>query len=744
MNQYQITTRPRHLRYVCFVDSQIGHELLLALMANCQRMWGGRYTPIVPVHDNVVSDGYLGLLKHYDPDYVLCSAGVDKEAIQNLRLFNPLGYFDIDDRGGSDEFSGVYALHLVSQFDQGTKILFSEGISNLEHPLLDFYKLNFDVIRYTYAGDDEITKHLQPIKLTEENFATLNQTLHQQKPIYRSKLARINTDIPDLQAVDYLHYDLTEIVVARDKDSIVDLLYFWNRLLFQGRNALYLTVEELVLLCNDQFFGGVLYDMSTYEHPIEVVSLTLTKTEIEDLITNSLRPISFHRAFRHRDIASFPFEVRGASGYRARDSKERATNHTLMTEKGLVHLPLPSFLSDITNGTGKWAVDMEISQSVADHRNQLLFPLTARSESIERQYKGRVRLDRQLSLVVPDYRYNTLDARLEIPSFPSLLRQLVMMPVIHGTMIHTKLRDLGPHDSSNRLAAFLRIFNNDFDVIWSFFSDKFWVDTFEKLAISGKVAGDAITFDELVTNCVATLRNLGIELGPRESTIQNEGNLRLGLRRTVQELCDYRALLTGFKLKCSHCASIFWYPLKNTAELVNCFGCLQDFVFFVEQPFAYKLNDIIKNNLFQSQTQRDGNLTVIRALANLHSRARNGFGYSTQVNLYDNTTTYKPVSDLDIAALVDGKLVIGEAKHSSKLFFQDNRKSLLSLIEAAKEIHPDELMLVCYEDEHDKLNRASQFLAHYFRNEIYKPTITTLLIEKPTYFHLSSYRYFYH
>jgi hypothetical protein len=216
------------------------------------------------------------------------------------------------------------------------------------------------------------------------------------------------------------------------------------------------------------------------------------------------------------------------------------------------------------------------------------------------------------------------------------------------------------------------------------------------------------------------------------------------LRRTVQELCDYRALLTGFKLKCSHCASIFWYPLKNTAELVNCLGCLQDFVFFVEQPFAYKLNDIVKNNLFQSRTQRDGNLTVIRALANLHSRARYAFGYSTQVNLYDNTTTYKPMSDLDIAALVDGKLVIGEAKHSNKLFFQDNRKSLLSLIEAAKEIHPDELVLACYEDEHGKLDRATEFLTHHFRNEIYKPAITALLIEKPTYFHLSSYRYFYH
>jgi hypothetical protein len=85
----------------------------------------------------------------------------------------------------------------------------------------------------------------------------------------------------------------------------------------------------------------------------------------------------------------------------------------------------------------------------------------------------------------------------------------------------------------------------------------------------------------------------------------------------------------------------------------------------VEVPFSYKLNDLIKNNIFQSKTQRDGNLTVIRTLIHLGLRSHRSFEYSHQLNLYDDYRTRKPANEIDVVALVDGKLVIGGSQEKA-------------------------------------------------------------------------------
>lgn len=62
MSQFQITSRPRHLRYVFFVDEQCPYEKLFKLICLNQRIWGGRYNPIIPVNNNIISERYLALL----------------------------------------------------------------------------------------------------------------------------------------------------------------------------------------------------------------------------------------------------------------------------------------------------------------------------------------------------------------------------------------------------------------------------------------------------------------------------------------------------------------------------------------------------------------------------------------------------------------------------------------------------------------------------------------------------------
>ncbi|MGI4737099.1 MAG: hypothetical protein ACRYG7_18165 [Janthinobacterium lividum] len=257
------------------------------------------------------------------------------------------------------------------------------------------------------------------IEVTPDNFTSLNQLLHERRPVLRSQLARRNLSTVILRASPYQPYNVTELVVARDTESSADLLYFWNRQLFECRNVLYCTVAELTILGQDRFFGGVLRDMSEWDMPIRVVSLSLSEAEVNELLVNVLRPIAFERAFVYHAVPTFPFAVQDAAGQLPHKSSEQPLTQTLISDSGLLRLPTPSFSKKLGFYAQQWAVDVEISQRTADNRNRLLFPLTTESGFIVKHRKGRVRLGRELSVFVSSQGNDPADATLKLSAFPT-------------------------------------------------------------------------------------------------------------------------------------------------------------------------------------------------------------------------------------------------------------------------------------------------------------------------------------
>ena len=744
MDQYLIASQNRHLRYVFFIDIAYDYSRLLKLMTTLQRHWGGRYNPIIPIVENEIPVAYHDVIKHFDPDFVFHTKSFDPEKIKRLRIFNPIGYYVLDIEPRERDICGIDALYFLRQFDHKVKILVPEGLYKTNSPLLDYYETNFGLTRNAIISDYEISKGYDQVIIKPEELGKLNKIIHHDKPINQALLSRRNIKTTILRDLKNAKYNSFEIVLARDVSNNNDLFYFWNRLLYQAHNIIYLTVEQLLLLTEDSFFGGVLYDLSM-DYNIDVVSLSLTEKEVNDLIASNLNKVAFNRQFQYKDISGFPYKPIDANGLNRWNYEEPVSNQILLHNQNLFFLSKLSFTNKIGFYPQEWAVDIDVKESNGTNQKKINFPSTTDIRLIVRDVEGRVNRSKNISFVLQNQKHSSDSVQIKIPSFAKLLNQLITSPFIVGNVLKTKYLEVAPHDASNRLKSFIRIFKNNLDSINEYFTDKFWVDIFEQLCTSNKPAGDAISFDEIFEMCATAMASEGVTLGIKGVTNKNPENLSLGLKQILTHLCRLGVLIPGFKLKCDNCSSIFWYNLKDTSHLVSCKGCLENFNLPIEASFNYKLNDLIKNNIFQSKTQRDGNLTVIRTLAYLNRhKATESFQYNPQINIFDSYTGGKPVFDIDIVALVDGKFVIGEAKHNSSEFSTNSYKSLTSLIELSKEIYPDIVILSCYVNDHSRLENAKKFLEHHFKHWHYAPEVQTTLLSVPTYYNLTGNNYFYY
>lgn len=134
---------------------------------------------------------------------------------------------------------------------------------------------------------------------------------------------------------------------------------------------------------------------------------------------------------------------------------------------------------------------------------------------------------------------------------------------------------------------------------------------------------------------------------------------------------------TGLLNRCPHCGLKAWYSIEELKADNNCRGCGYAFTIRAEQKWWYKLNSLISS---------DGGIynqiPLILALGELYERSTSSFYYYPPVDVY-GASGKSPLTDLDIFAIVDGELVIGEVKNSEKLFsdgdFEKIEKAALRL-----------------------------------------------------------------
>jgi hypothetical protein len=737
MEQFQISSSPRHLRYVYFVKSDIDHEKLVSLIVRNHNMWGGRYNPIVPVKNGVISERYIQMLSHLDPDYVVFEEGIDVDSIKRLRIFSPAKYVPLND--SVPVGVNVNCLHSYSQRTLAAKKLVYVGSEKTPKAYTDFTKINLGVgSETTWGGVFEA--HFEPniIVLNGEEVNSWFELLFVHQPISMLQPSTKRAYVNLFRPKDFSYEKRLEIVVSKDTSSVSDLLYFWNRKLFKDQSVVFLTLDQLKFFLKDSYFQKAIVKWTWYD-VCRFVSSSLTPDELKRLLNGTIDEIMKSKQVEFSSMEEFPFEVLDSSYIYESSHRKTMTTQLLNSSKGLYFSPKPDF----DTGNGVYAIDTKIRNFEYSFHSEVLYPSTTETRYIFDQVDGRVNRGRNLTIYTNGDWTKDLISNITVPSFDKLIRQLIVLPVIDGERTENdNVGIIGPNDTSDKLLAFLKIFESQFSVIDDFLSDVFWVDVFKSLSLSKSPVGDSLKFCELKERAIKFLTRKGIKLEKKEQGPYNHENMDLGLRDTLEELCLYRVFFKGFTIKCNNCSSYHWYSLDEVGSSMKCKGCQELLDVPVEPAFSYQLNKLVKNNFYEANGNSDGNLTVIRTLISLYNRSHRSFNYSPQINLYTRENYRSPIGDLDIVCLSDGKLIIGEAKHNSSEFKADSNKCLKTLVLVAKSIRPDTIVLSCSIDTSGRIEKAKQGLIHLFEKWPYTPEIATIVLDKPSDFHVGGHRYF--
>lgn len=737
MEQFQISSTVRHLRFIYFVKSDISYDDLVSVILKNQAVWGGRYNPIIPVSDGVITDEYLKLIEFLDPDYVVAQNGVDLEMIKRLRLFNPVKYLRLDDRGpesvGSTNFSPPNA------FGLGQKKLVYIGLHEADPLYRDFIKINLGVGSDTTWGEVfQAATVPNTIVLQGDQTEHWFKLLFENQPIDLLQKSTKRAFVKTFRPKNYSGRKSLEVVVSAGKENVSDLFYYWNRKLYEDQTVVFLTVEQLTLFLTDKFFQEALRKWTWYD-VCKFKSGSLSEDQLSQLLDGRLTELKKSKHIEVEVIQDFPFEIQDASLLYDNPQSRAVDIQLLQSNNGLYFVPSP----DQGYSFGEYAVDTKIKKFESSFQEEVLFPLTTEVRYIFSRHEGRVNRGRDITLFYKNNASTNNSVEIKIPDSNSLFRQLIVLPVIDGEKTENpNVKLIWRNDPSQRLSGFLELFRFNFVMIDEFLSDIFWLEIFEKLCQSRGAVGNTITFSEIQDRAIAALGKKRITLVKKEKGWCNLENLGLGLKDTLEELCECQVFFKGFTIKCSNCSSKHWYSLDQVGSSLKCNGCQVSLNVPVEPTFSYKLNELVKTNMFDANGNHDGNYTVIGTLVSLYHQSHRSFSFSSQLELFADHHYRKIIGDLDIVCVSDGKLIIGEAKYDSKDFKAEKSKCLKTLAEIAKAVRPDTIVLSCSVNQHERLERAKKSLIGFLNDWPFVPNVEILEVSKADDYHVGERRYF--
>jgi hypothetical protein len=514
-----------------------------------------------------------------------------------------------------------------------------------------------------------------------------------------------------------------------------DIIYFWNRALFQQKDfqlkQLLISIEQLELLKDDVYFELLLLN-SDLQGALTLNSKSLPASRLTEICAQ-LNAHFKHLRLTPAQETQFPYSIidENFNNY----LKENRVKHVFNQDK--YYLPLPPPFAGLIDGgfSGEYVCDLELLNE-KDRFKYLRFPRYSSPYLLGTNQPGRINAWHNVSFMVNE-RISGLD--IQIPTGRDIIYNRIRQMTEAGKTVDTPVGYPALSAAGKKLRAFIALFEDDLLNLEMYVTDSFWVRLFQGTSLFKEELSISLKHTDPTGKIEKKYKKLPKSNIPANRDFFSRADLENELRRyyfhyratidekfkheginltddqfldllersipedfdhhvfpTLQYLLEKNAVYLGMRVKCDHCGSNPWYPLKEVVNHMSCSGCHHTISPEVNSAIYYRFNKVITNNIRSDNSQNsnnlDGNyllLLVLSGLAHNH-QSGNGFQFAPCIDIQFKRGKETVNTDIDILAVQNGQLILGEAKIDSAYF---NKKEVENLIWIGNNLRPDKILL---------------------------------------------------
>jgi hypothetical protein len=628
MESIHVRQTVRPIRFAFLVERGDFDSLLQAVSLNTA-IWGGMYNPIVGL---LPDDQREGLLKSFDPDYLVHISGQIDPALQERFQFSIV---ERDALVATDHQSEMRYLRLGVHIGPLLQKIHREETRFLQRP-------SRAVIVET---DEPAWSRLVPV--VYGSFAHLPEQDVEFRRLFldllRASEATANrTSLPadvldGVSPVDSTRYDLSlyggqanfssHILYVGDPQNWDDLVEFWN-IRATGRHLVFLPTDEFHV-----FEPIVRRVIASGDYPInphvrnhadlqKAPSATRQQYEaVADWIAALNAGPFARRTWDPRfgmDVDFYVGDIHAANVESSSEEEVALWDGTRLTPVKTARPTLLSENSGIRHRDFRWAIELTMRGSSLDNSVSFTLPSEPGVETLVRHavagLPGDIRISRRGLVITED--------------FPT--GHLYLNPLQTDEMFAAIFEARGfdvEESQPGRYAAQIiaKMGNLHFDCRMF------------------KVKGVREIINRLSNGSILTKGNMhDIVTAAWQPDANDDLHIRRGQRQALDfgaifdELLDKRIIRPGFSMKCSNCFAEDWYHVSEFAEEFTCRFCFtrQRVNFGAKHEWQYKAD-----GLFQIRDSALGSLAVIISLWRFAHLAMLGGGkYATSLKLKDRDT----------------------------------------------------------------------------------------------------------
>jgi len=187
---------------------------------------------------------------------------------------------------------------------------------------------------------------------------------------------------------------------------------------------------------------------------------------------------------------------------------------------------------------------------------------------------------------------------------------------------------------------------------------------------------------------------------------------------SLKWLCARSILQQGCEWRCRSCFHINWNSLDRLSPLLQCEVCETKISMPVNVPWSFRLNDFLREGL-----KEHGIGALVWAAISLERKARDSFYFLSPHELfreYPSSDRARPNHEIDLIGVIDGAVHICEVKSS------DRDIDIDSLIQVARDLRPDGVILAVMDKSSPRLVSTFQALLKELINLDIKGELLTL------------------